>query len=187
VGLALATLRNWRNLGGELRSPLHSGGLTKLIANFIGWLLVTSTTLYAALMLKLTLSQSRRAEYRADLLAARVVGTAQMVAGLVAAARHDKIAHVALPVHPGADTWQALRDQLALLPETERRRLELKARADTAPGSGIDTHPPRGHRIAVLEAHPADARIAVAPAEWRRAEAQIAPAARAIVEDLIAG
>jgi len=179
LGLALRMLTNWHDEGQRMRIRRPRTRGLQIVRVFVGWVLAHATAWYRALILKLMLSQSQRAEYRADLLAARAVGTSAVVAGLTALPRDSVVMRVMRTAQEkGTDPWKAITDRVASLPPTELRRLALKARAETAPTPGGDTHPPLGRRIAVLEAHEVHGQMRIDPGRWRRAERQMSNAVR---------
>lgn len=150
---------------------------------------------YAGLCLRLTEAVSRRQEYAADLMAARIAGRDTTAAALRR-----------IPVIEAADdlyvTGYALLGReagllppegqfhggLALLLADDSRRAELKALAEEPPPeetprtrSPYDTHPPTADRIAVLEALPDDGR---APTFVRRPASALLRAPDRLLADL---
>ncbi|MEU9475354.1 M48 family metallopeptidase [Streptomyces sp. NPDC048191] len=134
---------------------------------------------YARLCLRLTEAVSRRQEYAADLVAARIAGRDTTAAAL----RRIPVLEAADDLYVNGYArlgWEAgllppegqFYGGLALLLADDTRRAELKALSeeplpqDTPPErSPYDTHPPTADRIAALEALPDDGR---APAFARR-------------------
>ena len=173
---ALIALSNWNDVGQNMRrSGRQARGLSALASVAIGSIIAVTTRWYGAAILKLLYSQSQRCEYRADLLAARAVGTSAVVAGLTSLQRETSV-ELATRGRP-KDPWQKIRDRVAALPASERERHGLKARADTRAIPGADTHPPVGYRIGVLEAHPTSASVFINRAQWQAADRQLAKAA----------
>jgi Zn-dependent protease with chaperone function len=182
VGLAIRMLANWQDVGEHMRARRGGRRGGQVIIDLVGWILSTTTQWYRALIVKLLLSQSQRAEYRADLLAASAVGTAVVVDGLESAQRALLVVNTMRRAEErGINPWHAIRDKVAGLPEAELRRLSLRARMDTAPTPGGSSHPPDGHRIAVLEAHTIAVELRIEPARWRTAEKQMAKATQDIL------
>ncbi|WP_433246117.1 M48 family metalloprotease [Actinomadura nitritigenes] len=125
----------------------------------------------------LTLRAGQRAEYLADDLAARIASpaaTADMLGTLlVAEDTHATTVQQHMLNDRKTDYWDAYRDALAAVPESERER-----RRRTAAHRALrvdESHPPTHLRIAVLRGRPAaEPAVVMEPGEEERIRAELA-------------
>jgi Zn-dependent protease with chaperone function len=147
VGLAMTQLREWH------RALKGVDGVVGLIAAVLALpLLITERVL-----VRLSFVTSQRAEFHADAVAASVASSAAMIDTLA-------VTHAWQPTVTGAfqkaardgvDVWPVLTAAVAAVPAEERDHRLAVATADQEVHSE-STHPPTGHRIAVLSRHRAD-------------------------------
>jgi heat shock protein HtpX len=164
VGSAVRGLAHWyivlaphetSGIGSAMYTPF---GLAERVANVFLWLLSRFPLLLFRLEVTLLLQDSRRAEYLADAIAARVAGSDAVVAThekLLLASSFEQVARqFAHPSNRGneAAVFDAVRAHLDAVPtrEKERRRRVAMLEASTLGA----THPPTGHRIRLLEQRP---------------------------------
>ena len=142
----------------SLLAPDEAGDETD--AGIFGWVIaaiqyVVSRPILALLYLELhlLLRDTQRAEYLADLLAARVAGAEAEIGShekLLLASTFDAVVQrKAGRDGDPRDVFERIRAEFAAVPERERERRRRVARLEEARLS--DTHPPTAHRIRLVE------------------------------------
>ena len=210
VGAALRSLDEWysvmtpgRRLAPGQRSTTGSAAaLGEMVARVLMFVFAEAVLQYHRLLLRVTVLGSRRAEYLADSMAARVGGsaaTATMLEHLTlgraveqvrrqrsyrgkGAPRRRRDEAPAAP-EPLPDFWVELRDYVDSIPASERqRRLRVSELDDSATDT---THPPTHLRIAFARQQPQPDPLIVPTAEELAAvEAELAPVRRAVAAAL---
>ncbi|MEU3062640.1 M48 family metallopeptidase [Streptomyces subrutilus] len=159
---ALRALATWR----YVLTPLSSGGIVDRLVSVLAFLPLTAVIGLLSLLDHLTLRESQRAEYLADVSSARAGSTVAAVAlldrlllcGSVAnylrresVAARGKGGPGRLPVaaRPEDGLWERLAEYVAGVPEQEYERLR---RVAARRGHGVDaTHPPTHLRRRCVE------------------------------------
>lgn len=152
--------------------------LAELVARPVTWLLAQPIRLLLLLELHLTLQDSRRAEFLADRIAARVAGPRAAIAldeklvfatGLETAVHRYAHAQSALE----GDVFDAMRGSVLDVPERERERRRRIARLEgTRLGA---SHPPTAKRIELLERLPeSEPEVRVDGERWAAIERELA-------------
>jgi Zn-dependent protease with chaperone function len=192
VGSALRALSElfWvlRPDGGGLSRGGYITGAFEPVVNAVFWLLSRPVRALLMLELHLLLHDSRRAEYLADALAARVAGTeasVELQEKLLLAPMFGAV--VQLVAHPGAgevDLFEELARAFGVVPERERERRRRVARLEeTRLGA---THPPTAHRIRLLEGRPRAEPLVDADADRAQAvDSELARRRRALQATLV--
>ena len=166
-----------------------SGGLDVILAHALLWVISRPVAALLAVEAHLLLHDSRRAEFLADALAARVASTNAVVAlheKLLLAATVEAAARRAVHERDGApfDVFAEARRAVAAVPAHERERRRRAARHEHARPDV--THPPTGQRIALLERRPPQPPGIVLDAERAAAiEAELAPSRAALAERIV--
>jgi Zn-dependent protease with chaperone function len=139
---------------------LGSGGLYGVLSRLLLLPVRLLLRLTFETLLLLTFRNSQRAEYYADLLAARVAGTAASVRMLRKVGLKVKFGLIAtttwsrLKLYKDENVYQKFREHVATLPE---REVERFARIQSRTHSSLDAaHPPSEHRVRYLLAHPVE-------------------------------
>ncbi|HEU4321961.1 MAG TPA: M48 family metalloprotease [Roseiflexaceae bacterium] len=166
IGTAVGTLMRWNALlrpDGEL--PWSSDGtgsgfiafISTIVSRLVMQVLSVGPWLAGYALTHLLWRDSQRAEYLADILAARASGTAAMLSALEKLHYVGTFLHTVqrLAVGRGGDAPRelvpALRQRVAALPEHEIERLR---RLELLDNSRLDTtHPPTAYRVRYLQAH----------------------------------
>jgi Zn-dependent protease with chaperone function/predicted RNA-binding Zn-ribbon protein involved in translation (DUF1610 family) len=205
VGSALRSLAAWYSV----MTPATSLGRGRNIVTMVGGLVAKvvmfvfaeAVLLFHRLLLAVTVLGSRRAEYLADSMAARVAGSDATVGllqqltlgGAVGQVRHQRAfrgsrvpgrrGEPSAPVTPRADFWSDLRAYVGSIPETERaRRLRVSELDDSATDA---THPPTHLRLDFARQLPYPEPLVVpTPAELTAIEAELARSRAAVAERL---
>jgi Zn-dependent protease with chaperone function len=191
-----------RRTGRGVRSS--TGGLAwlgEMFAVAVMAVLAETTLLLYRLLSRLTTLSGRRAEYRADELAARIAGP-EATAGLMQALplgssatfvrQQRALSNRAAPRNQRGqlldrtrqtDFWTDLREYVGSIPESERARRILVSQLDD---SAVDApHPPTHQRLShVRQLPPAEPLIVLSADEWAAIDAELAPARAAIARDL---
>ncbi|MFC1421334.1 M48 family metalloprotease [Streptacidiphilus cavernicola] len=204
VGSALGCLEEWYALLTPGRRIGSRGlvALGEMVARIVMYVFAAAVMLLHRLLRRVTVLGSRRAEYLADSMAARIAGNAATAELLTQLTLGDSLAHVLqrrrfrgtrvvsrrrgeAPAESAArpDLWTALRDYLDSVPETERaRRLRISELDDSATDS---THPPTHLRIAFIRGQPhPEPLILPDPADLASIDAQLAPVLAAVAKGL---
>jgi Zn-dependent protease with chaperone function len=141
----------------------------------VRWPAITTVRLLVRLLLRLSSPDHLRAEYLADALAARCVGTTALLGALDAMLlipmSEDHLSH-AFTSKAHEDPWELQRRLLAVVPEQERERLR---RADIwSIESPHDSHPPNHRRIALLRhRHPEAGLVTITASDAARADVEL--------------
>jgi Zn-dependent protease with chaperone function len=157
------------------------------IANAALYLLSRPVKWLLLLELHLLLQDSRRAEYLADALAARVAGTEAAVSSqeklLLDSAFEAIVKEYAQPGVQG-DLFDEIHGRFASVPDRERERIRRAARLEE---TRLDaTHPPTGLRMRILEERPRrEPEVVLDAVRSAAIDRELAPFRAAFQESLI--
>ncbi|MBV9292923.1 MAG: M48 family metallopeptidase [Frankiales bacterium] len=153
LSTSLSALRVWLDVLTPRRDAVHIAQVLFRAAVRAPLRLVAKWLLRA--LLRLSSSSSRVAEYRADLVAARLVGSAAAISALDKTLLLDACMwelRDAVLWRSGSDVWTAELDLLSRFPARQRDRLR---RADRRSVPGVySTHPNVARRARFLESRP---------------------------------
>lgn len=180
IGTALDTLETWYYIiHPENRWQLGVGPIAILmfLINLASLAVAWVIWLWAYALFSLLWRNQQRAEYLADLLAAKVAGTEAHLGLLEKLHMRDSF-HLSLKAtylnRDGKNFFTKFKDRVAKVPPREMERIRRverlsQARLDT-------THPPTAHRIEFLKAHPLpEAAVELSAAELADLEQELAP------------
>jgi Peptidase family M48 len=155
IGSALSALDQWIAF---LRDPLHDAAtLGQTLAALAMWILSIPFAALQRLLVQLLWLDKQGAEYFADHLGSTISGTDAAVSLLQRLGCVEHLHEVLLRnahsiSQSGARMLALFRDRIASLPDREWERL---ARLSQREGARLDaSHPPTGHRVTLLRAHP---------------------------------
>jgi Zn-dependent protease with chaperone function len=203
IGSAISSLEEWYRVfrpgaapgvnrrmqyGARVSRASGFAAIGEMIAMVVMGVFAELTILVNRLLTRLTLLSGRRAEYRADAMAARIAGpeaAARMLSALALGSAAEQVAHrreLASTPKKGAprpDFWSDLREYVASIPPSERdRRLRVCELDDSA----VDTsHPPTHLRLAYVRQLPAaEPSIALTEDELSSIDAELAATRRKV-------
>ncbi len=186
VGSALRTIEGWHWM---LQPNWDQGGLLGLAAFPVNVLMIAvrwGLQVYWAALVHLLYWQSQRAEYLADLLSMEVAGREAGVTSLekMLLVPSFQLAVERAALGTGVGLLADFEERVARMPVREMERLR---RAAILEGASLDaTHPPTGHRIALLQARPAaSARIQFTDVEYQALRAELLALAPGIERGLV--
>lgn len=151
---ALSALDDWVQF---LRAPYyHAMTPAEVLSGCVTWALSYPFALMESLLVQLLYIDKQKAEYFADYLATKIVGTSAVVSTLQRLSCGEHLDDVLLKnaysnTQSGAYIMKLFRERIAALPEREWRRF---ARASLLENARLDaSHPPTAYRIEFLMAH----------------------------------
>ena len=163
-------------------------GVVDSVVNGLFWVLRLPAHAVLSLELHLLLRDSRRAEYYADALAARVAGTDAVVSlheTLLLTPLVDGVTRRhAIAERDSASIFDEIARVVRVVPERERERRRRAARLEDA---RLDvTHPPTGLRIALLEERPPAApRVVLAATDAAAVGLELEPFRQSLAAQLL--
>ena len=197
IGSALRSLQEWYRIlrpgrtaygGGSSASARGLVALGEMLTRAVMAVFAELVLLANQLLRRLTALSGRRAEYRADAMAARVAGP-EATTGLLRALTVGSAAgyvrgRYLLADGPRGDFWADLREYVASIPPSERDRRLLVSQLDD---SAVDTsHPPTRLRLDFVGQLPAAGpAIVLSAADAAAIGAELAPARAAVAGALL--
>jgi len=191
IGSAQRSLEEWYRILRPGRTATPARGLAALgemLARAVMVVFAELVLLANQLLRRLTALSGRRAEYRADAMAARVAGP-EAAAGLLRALTLGSAAgyvrgRYLLADGPRGDFWADLREYVASIPPSERDRRLLVSQLDD---SAVDTsHPPTRLRLDFVGQLPGSGpAIVLSAADAAAIGAELAPARAAVANALL--
>lgn len=177
MGNAIATLDTWHYLF-DWSEHARDMSVSALIASPFVALLAQILNLIGAILRLLVFRESQRSEFLADDIAARIAGTEPVVDLLIKTGLGRHLPAACDKAQFGGDTLgrtsiQEFGKIVQGAPHREYERLRLEAQRDH---SRVDsTHPPTGHRIALLKRWHRLPVIALTPAQSNELKEEILP------------